>query len=407
MGGFFDWFSRLASETWQSLVLWGKSNLLKTSESELLRHISNRFDKIDTTGQGFINRSQLEAYARENPEVQNNPAFSVLKDRMDELMFANVDPRAAAWHGLSQYDLNTLLDRVQRGESLNQAAENLRAQIIRDRDLERRGGFDAHVRENQSLSRTNPGMYDRVQPLSPQTAGTAKPSSSAIASQKPDNRHGQVAATKPPASPLLQQPSIPANHEWSALDHVSRHFQAIDTESTGFISPRQIEDYLAKNPQFRNNQAFNTLQKRMNELMFANIDPTAKAWRGLSLYDINTLRDRVNRGENLTQIAENLKTQISRDRKLEGQGAFDRHVQYHQENAQKNPSLYDHVPGSPPAGLDTGKTQQFVTTDTTEPTEADNWRNPTPAYTADTAESKNPVYAYAPYESNASDPMRV
>ena len=135
------------------------------AQKELMAHIKDNFDEYDANNDGFITLQEIKEARRNgkvpadelSPEAEEN--FDTIEERFEELHFANIDSGGQAWHGFSKNDINNLHDRLDRNESLDQIADALRKQIIRDRNLGDDAGFAQHIAFNKINALYNPQDY--------------------------------------------------------------------------------------------------------------------------------------------------------------------------------------------------------------------------------------------------------
>ncbi len=92
----------------------GDQNVVATDNAAGI--LLDNFDKLDADGDGVLLPE----------EIKQIPGAEDIAGATDSLMFATIQDGSNAWHGLSREDLQTVADRMYKGESLDQISQDLR-----------------------------------------------------------------------------------------------------------------------------------------------------------------------------------------------------------------------------------------------------------------------------------------
>ena len=126
-------------------------------QNDLFSHLreNNTYDKDKN---GFLSQEELKAVSQGDWYNKQSDGFKESFGKYDwnnkykELMFANIDPGADAWHELSTHDIGKISHRLNKNESLDDIGSDLRKEIIGNRKLVDNNGFDTHVKHHQTIA---------------------------------------------------------------------------------------------------------------------------------------------------------------------------------------------------------------------------------------------------------------
>lgn len=117
------------------------------AQAEDLQTVIGQFARIDTDQNGVLDDNELQAARNRSDDPEVKQILNALSRNDEELMFANIDPGNAAWHGLSIHDLRRIEYRLSQGESLRDIKNDLKSEITRERGVE--GNFRHWVQERR------------------------------------------------------------------------------------------------------------------------------------------------------------------------------------------------------------------------------------------------------------------